>query len=189
MKDTWWPVNVTYGGEKYYVASTAYLNNPKTNIIYYFFANNLLNTPYKRMLFGNKKFNKKLKFIRNNKEFYIIHNHNEICNIKNKIMYDNLAHVEHEINNFTNYKEALIIYLNKNPLIRYSVIIYLKNDYEFTIKKNSLSNIYYNWRNTSKIFSLVSIYDNIMTQDNKFFLRDEQTSLNYDFKKKTILFA
>ena len=142
LKNTWWPVNVTYGGKKYYVASqTCYLNNPKTNIIYYFCFNHLFKSPYKRMLFCNKKCDGKLKFIHNTKELYIIHNHNEICDIKNKKIYDNLAHVEHEINDFTNYNENLILYLNKNPLIGYknfknhTVKIYLKNDYELTIKK------------------------------------------------------
>jgi uncharacterized protein with FMN-binding domain len=190
-KNTWWPVKVTYGGKKYYVAShTSYLNNPKTNVLYYFCVNHRLNTPYKKMLFGNKNYNGKLKFIRNTNEFYIIHKHNEICDIKNKKVYDNLANIEKEINNFSNYKEALISFLNKNPLIGYNafkkkaVNIYLKNEYEFCIKKNTLTNIYYSWRNQSKIFSWTSIYDNITTQDNKFFLRDEQTSLIFDIEKK-----
>ena len=60
-----------------------------------------------------------------------------------------MANIETEINNYTDYEDDLISYLNKNPLISYTVFkkkaidIYLKHEYEFTIKKTTLSNISY----------------------------------------------
>ena len=54
-KNTWWPVNVTYAGKKYYPAShSSYLNNEKKIKIYYYCVNHNLNTPYKKLLFEKK---------------------------------------------------------------------------------------------------------------------------------------
>ena len=108
---------------------------------------------------------------------------------KRKKIYDNLSNIETEINNFTDYKDDLISYLNKNPLISYTafkkkaIYIYLNHEYNFTIKKTTLSNIYYKWRNNTKIFNWISIFDNTLTQVNKYFLRDEETTLILDDDK------
>ena len=56
--------------------------------------------------------------------------------------------------------------------------------FNFTLKKNTITNIYYPWRNNSKIFSSYSIFDNYKTVDDEIFMRDERTCYLYDNKKK-----
>ena len=60
----------------------------------------------------------------------------------------------------------------------------MKSLCSFTLKKSTLSNIYYQWRAHTKIFSLVSIFDKIYTLDNKNILKDEANSLCFDLTKK-----
>ena len=61
---------------------------------------------------------------------------------------------------------------------------FLKNEYDFTLKKNTLSNIYYRWRSNYKVFNWISIFDNIYTLDDKLYLRYQYTTLLYDEKNK-----
>lgn len=156
-----------YGGKKYYVAThETYLIKKTTNKIYYFCVNHILNTSNNKFLFKNNKCNGKNEYRRHNSNFYIIKEHNNICDKKDIKIYDNLANVEKTIVNYEEYKEELIDYLNNNPIKSYKNLkkkaldLFLKKDANFTLKKNTLSNIYYKWRANTKIFSWHSIFDN-----------------------------
>ena len=115
--------------------------------------------------------------------------HNKIYNNINKKIYDNLANIEESINKYGDFKKELIGILNSNPLISFyyfKKIAYnkfLKNVYDFTLK-NTLSNIYYPWKNNSKVFNWISIFDNIYALDDKLYLRDQHITLLYDEKNK-----
>ena len=75
-----------------------------------------MNTPYKKSIFGRKCCNGKLEYYRNTNEFFIIAEHNDICNQKNKKIYDNNVQIEKEFIKFSNFKSDLIKYLNLHPL-------------------------------------------------------------------------
>jgi len=64
-RDVWWPINLSYGGKKYYPAThSSYLIKNSTTILKYFCVNHKLNTPYKRMIFNNNKCNGKIEYNR-----------------------------------------------------------------------------------------------------------------------------
>ena len=55
----------------------------------------------------------------------------------------------------------------------------MKREFDFTLKKNTFSNIFYPWLKTSKIFNWYSIFDNCYILDGTSYLKDERTSLLY----------
>jgi len=101
-----------------------------------------------------------------------------------------LANIETEFKNRNDFKSYLISFLNFNPLISYgtfkkkAVKYYLKNEFNFSIKKSTLANIYYTCRSNEKIFNWTTIFDNALTKDKNYFLRDERTTLIYDEESK-----
>ena len=80
-------------------------------------------------------------YIKNEDEFYIIHEHNNICNHINIKIYDNLGDITNNAYKFSDFKEILLLYLNRNPLTTYNkfkeygIKQYLENNYKFAIKK------------------------------------------------------
>ena len=119
-KSVWWPIKLVYGGKKYYAAShSSYLKNKKYDTLYYYCVNHKHNTPNKKIIFNNKPCNGKIEYNRKNNEFYMIIEHNKICNNKFKKIYDNLANIEEAINKFGDFKKDLISILNSNPLMSY----------------------------------------------------------------------
>ena len=63
-------------------------------------------------------------------------------------------------------------------------IIYLKGNYEFKITKNTFGNNFYTWRQTAKIFSWYSIFDNSRTKDNTIYLKDVENKYIYNANTK-----
>ena len=112
-----------------------------------------------------------------------------ISMIKKYKIYDNTAIIQENIENFYSFKSSLIKFLNKNPLVSYNkfkhkeIKLYLKISYSFAIKK-LLCRIYIIHGELILKYLAGSIFDNINTSDNKFFLRDVSYSLCYDAIKK-----
>ena len=131
---------------------------------------------------------------RNTEDFYLVHNHNKLCDQKNIKIFDNIANIDTNIQNLEEYKNNLINYLNSKPLISIYAfkkhafkVFYTKKKCEFTLKQTTLANIYYPWRTNSKLFSWVSIFDNYKTKDEETFLKDERTCYIYDEKNKQFI--
>ena len=86
----------------------------------------------------------------------------------------------------------MINFLNAHPLFTFKMFQkyvdkFLKyNEINFTIKDNTLTNIYYPWIKDSKILSQFSIYDNNLTNDNKDYLRDVENILLYEPEGKKL---
>ena len=76
-------------------------------------------------------------------------------------------------------------YLNLNPVISFHDFekegqsIYDKNNCNFTVSKNTYSNIYYEWRKKSNSFNKFSIYNHKTTKNNKLFLWDYTYKILY----------
>ena len=68
---------------------------------------------------------------------------------------------------------------------KYALKLFLKSNYSFQLKKNTLTNIYYPWKSNTKIFSWFTIFDNYKTNNDKIYFRDEATKYCYDFKNKS----
>ena len=119
-------------------------------------------------------------------------NHNEICDGKNPRHYDNIGDIQKNVYAFSEFKNELIKYLNNHPLIsfpNFKIIAtkhFLNNKYDFYLKKNTFANIFYKWRNNSKIFSWLSIFDNCYTKDNMLYLRDVSIKLLYTTDGKNV---
>ena len=114
------------------------------------------------MLFNKNKCNGIIEFNRQKGKFFLINEHNKICDMKDKKIFDNLADIEIEeieVKKREDFKSSLITFLNFNPFVSYgkfkkkAIKYYLKNEYNFSIKKATLSNIYYSWRPNAKIFN------------------------------------
>ena len=96
--------------------------------------------------------------------------------MKHKI--ENYKEINIEIDIYKNFRLGLIEFLKINPLISYkeflkeSLKIYEKNNCSFQIKNNTFSNLYYNWRKTSNLFTKFSVYSNKYTNNNEIYLRD-----------------
>ena len=58
----------------------------------------------------------------------------------------------------------------------------MKYECNFTLKKSTLSNIYYSWRANSKVFNWKKIFGNYQTKDGHNFLRDQATTITYYIK-------
>ena len=119
-------------------------------------------------------------------EYTLINSHSKECLAFDKIIYNNTIEVNREINNYNNYKDILIKKLNSDPLISYghfkkwATDIYRNSDYNFEIKKNSIKNSYYTWRNNNLIFTKYSMFEHNKTLDNKIFLRDYCNTYIYE---------
>lgn len=85
--------------------------------------------------------NGKIEFNRDTNSFYLVHEHNKICDEKNIKIYDNYADIENSFKEFNSFKKELFDFLNKNPLINYQMFnktackYYLKYECNFTLKK------------------------------------------------------
>ena len=92
-----------------------YLANKNTTIINYFCVNHRINTANKKLLFGIYRCNGKIEFNQITEEFFLVRNHNKICDKRNLRLYDNYSDIETNICNFEEYKNELINFLNNNP--------------------------------------------------------------------------
>ena len=120
----------------------------------------------------------KIIYNKNIDKFYLANNHSLKCDEFMKKKIENYKEINIEINNYKNFRLGLIEFLKINPLISYkdflkeALKIYDKNNCTFQIKNNTFSNLYYNWRKTSNIFTKFSVYSNKYTNNNEIYLRD-----------------
>lgn len=70
-------------------------------------ANRRLNSHNKKLIFERNPCNEKLEFDCKTLQFYMIIEHNNICNNKNYKCYDNIADINESINKFGDYKELI----------------------------------------------------------------------------------
>ena len=161
------------------------LINKNHNKIIYYCTNHFLNTMKKKLQFKKNPCKGRVEFLRNEKNFYFSHLHNSICDSTNRPIYDNLADVTNNVYNFTEYKQKLLEYLNLHPLITYEKFklyaskLFLANDFDFIVRKNTFANIFYPRRRTAKIFNWYSIFDNNKTIDGNMYLKDVSNSYIY----------
>ena len=110
-----------------------------------------------------------------------------------KQKFDNYQSINLEISNYKNFRDNLIEFLKLNPIITYQDFIkeaqniYDKNKCNFEVKKNTYSNIYYEWRKKSNVFSKFSIFDNKYTLNQKLYLRDYTFKGIYSKNGKNII--
>lgn len=126
-----------------------YCENYNINIISYYCNNHLLNTDNKKNKFHNKPYNGKIEYNGLNDNFYLVQKHNDICDELRHTIYDNVASISKNINNYQNFKSELIQYLNTHPLViykdfkNYGKTIYEKSKKDFNLKENFYKNLYY----------------------------------------------
>ena len=119
--------------------------------------------------------------------------HSERCKYIMNQKFENYQSLNEEISNYKNFREHLIEFLKLNPIITYREFtkeaqkIYDENKCNFEIKKNTFSNIFYEWRKKSNTFSKFSIFDNKYTHNHKLFLRDYTFKGIYSKNGKNII--
>ena len=93
-----WPVNLAYGGKSYYPSNKLdSLTNINTNIIHYYCNNHNLNTEDKKKYFKKHKCNGKIDYFRKKNEFFLVHEHNEKCDLRILKIYDNELEIENSM--------------------------------------------------------------------------------------------
>lgn len=171
-----WPIDVFYGGNKYYLMNKKTdLINPKSKILNYYCSKHRYNSKIKNKC---KVCDSKIQYIRNEDEFYLIHDHSAECQYKKA---PSIKEIKVNSNNYyklSNLKNDLISYLNKNPLKNYKDF---KNYAEEELIKLNLNiynndnfykNIFYPWKKNNLCFKWYSVYENNKTKINKIYLRE-----------------
>ena len=69
-----------------------------------------------------------------------------------------------------------------------AIKIYEKNNCTFEIKNYTFSNIYYNWRRESNIFTKYSVFTNQYTNNNEIFLRDYSLNTIYSKSGQNLIY-
>ena len=64
--------------------------------------------------------------------------------------------------------------------------LYNKSDYDFELSENFYSNLYYNWRKSSYVFTKFSVFDNQLTLGKQQFLRDYFMTMIYNRNNKSM---
>ena len=172
-KDNFYYQNIKYANKKFNASYTK-KEGLKHNIIYYYCKYH--RTTKKSNLFTKKNKKKKIslcngkiKYDKEEKEYYMCIEHSKECLQLGKQLYDNIGNINKEIDNYKNFRKLLIDYLTLNPLIKYSDFrknaseLYEKTKCNFTIENYTFSNIYYNWRKNSNLFNKFSIFSNKYT--------------------------
>ena len=130
--------------------------------------------------------NSKIEYEKNNNKYIFCKLNSKDCDDLVKEKYMNFREIKKEINNYEEFKNELLNYLKEYPVISYNDFkiygkdLYNKSEFEFEINNNFYSNIYYNWRKTSNVFTKYSIFDNQLTIDNKQYLRDYTLTMLYN---------
>ena len=137
--------------------------------------------------------NAKILYKKDTKEYFICNDHSTKCLELGKTNYDNKEDINCEINNYKKYKELLIDYLNKNPLIKYKDFRYIatklydESKCNFNVENYTFSNIYYTWRSKSNLFNKFSIFTNNKTTIGNIYLRDYTYKYIYNKTGKKLL--
>ena len=122
--------------------------------------------------------NERVYYYKNKKTYYIDWVHSNYCNEIIRKVYNNIADINEEVNNYKEFRESIENYLDKYPLIKYSKFIlkanklYYKKNCNFDIKENTLKNIYYNWRKKSMAYTKFYAFNNNLCKNKKVFLKE-----------------
>ena len=170
-----------YAGKKYKIMTKSSKISETNEITYY--------CTLHRTIKNNQKFydnNKKKKinlcdgkiiYNKNIDKFYLANNHSLKCEEFMKQKFENYKEINIEIDNYKNFRLGLIEFLKINPLISYKEFLKEALNMKkiisiFQIKNNTFSNLYYNWRKTSNLFTKFSVYSNKYTNNKEIYLRD-----------------
>ena len=94
--------------------------------------------------------------------------------------------VKNEIYNFEKYTENLKNYLNKYPMISYHELkVYNESNLLLELNNSYYSNLYYNWRKNSRVFTKYSLFDNQIKNTGKKFMRDSTLTMIYNKNNKS----
>lgn len=132
------------------------------------------------------KCNARIYYNKSENKYYLETDHSDYCQMKSNKSYTNLADINSEINNYKNFKDELINYLNINPVIKYgdfkekAINLYYKNNCNFKILDNTFKNLYYNWRANTNLHTKFAIFNWNKTLDGKEYLREYKFSLLYN---------
>ena len=183
---------ITYAGKLYNI-STKKCNIEKTDLISYYCSLHRT-TKYSNVFDKNNKKKKvclcngKIIYDKKIKKYFLSCEHSKKCDDLIKEKFDNFQNINLEINNYKNFRNGLIEFLNVNPMITYpdfvkeSYKIYNNNNCTFDIKEHTFSNIYYNWRKTSNLHNKFCIFTNLYTNNNELFMRDYALTCLYSTK-------
>ena len=152
----YWYTKFSFLDKQFYIMTKTSVAEKNDDIIYYCNMHNTTiesNESYKN---GRKKkmpkCNARIYYNKAEKKYYLETEHSEYCNNKVKEKYTNDVDLNAAINNYKNFKEELIKFLNLNPIIKYTDFkekatkLYYKNNCQFKILENTFKNIYYNRR-------------------------------------------
>ena len=145
---------------------------------------------------GNKKrinlCNAKIKYNIAENKYSFFGKHSEECeNLINSLSI-NYTEVKEEINNYEKFREALKNFLKQYPITtfaefkKYGQDLYYNKKSSFPINQNLYSNLYYNWRRTSHLFSKSCIFEKQKTLDGKQFMRDYTITMLYKKNNKDL---
>lgn len=168
----------------------------KSNNIYYYCSN------YRTTVGSNKYTSKgnikkvslcyaRIVYFKDEDNFYMDYGHSDECLKLNKPLVSNFSDINKEIKKYKKLKQELKKYLVTNPLSNlgefkvYAKKIYDKYKCNYKLKIDTFKNFYNNWKNNSKVYSKLSIFDNTKTLNNKEFLRDYTYTLIYNTNGKS----
>ena len=187
--------HLLFQGKKYYLM-TKNSDVLKYNDLYYY-CNNHRTTKLSEKLDnkGNKLrisiCNSKIKYERDIDKYIFCEDHSEECDNLERAKITNIMEVKTGINNYENFTEALKEYLNKFPMITfhefkvYAQNLYNEKNLELELNNSYYSNLYYNWRKKSRVFTKYSLFDNQLTDNGKQYMRDYTLTMLYKKNNKS----
>ena len=180
--DNYWYSKFEYNNKKFYQITNHNQENSSDHIIYFCTKHNTTIKSSQYTSNGNKKkialCNARVYYYKNKKTYYIDWDHSNYCNEIIRKVYNNIADINDEVNNYKEFRESIENYLDKYPLIKYSKFIlkanklYYKKNCNFDIKENTLKNIYYNWRKKSMTYTKFYAFNNNLCKNQKVFLKE-----------------
>ena len=118
----WWPINIFYGGKKYYPSiRLERLKDPQINIILYYCNNHLLNTNNKKLKFNNQKCPGQLEYNRAKGTFVLKKRHNAINDGDTDKIYDHIIDVDNTVLECKEFNSKMIDFLNSHPLYNFKM--------------------------------------------------------------------
>ena len=135
--------------------------------------------------------NSKIKYERDIDKYIFCEDHSEECDNLERAKITNIIEVKTGINNYENFTEALKEYLNKFPMITfhefkvYAQNLYNEKNLELELNNSYYSNLYYNWRKKSRVFTKYSLFDNQFTDNGKQYMRDYTLTMLYNKNNKS----
>ena len=133
----------------------------------------------------------KIRYEKDTDRYIFCKDHSEECNKLDKAKITNIIEVKTEINNYEEYTDNLKMYLDKYPMTtfqefkRYAQNLYNEKNLVLELNNSYYSNLYYNWRRKSRVFTKYSLFDNQLTNNGKQYMRDYSLTMLYNKTKKS----